>query len=228
MGQTAYKGKVYVAGAWIDFTDARVQGAGANTFTSINPVHRLLARERPVVLENNGVPLPTDDIVHIDYLNGTIETAAAYQINNLRLSGSYVPIQHVANVKSFSINCSTTMLDTTYIDGEMTAGNGWMKRTEGLQDVSVDLSLTRLDDAAFPARAAAPNLTNNLRTALKDRNPVLLYLQTKETTPYGLIKGWFVLESNNQEGGVDDLEMQSITMQLDGELGASFSWESIT
>ena len=226
MAQTGYQGKVYIFGSPIAFVDSNVEAVTGktNTYWSVTPAERILSRSNMVILENNNVALPASDIASINYLTGEITTNAAYAVGNLQLTASRLPMIHVANVKSFTLNCSSTMLDNTTMVGMANSDYGFMNRVEGLQDVSVDLSLTRLDDVAYPARAMNEA---KFRTELSERRPVLIELQTKEVAPYSRIRGFFVVESNNEEGDVDALEMESVTLQLDGEVGASFDWQDI-
>ena len=128
-----------------------------------------------------------------------------------------------ANVKQFSVSMTADPLDDTHIDG-----TGWRDRVLGMVDVSVTLSTTKLDEAAFPARAA--NAYERFVTALKERRSIFVDLQTSRVAPYDRIRGWFVMADDSQQGSADELEMENVTLNLDGNAqpGANFDWQTIT
>ena len=124
--------------------------------------------------------------------------------------GEFMTTEMVAGAHEYNLDQSANMLDRTDLKNAQES-DGQRSRIPGVLDAS--LSISRYDD-----------LSDTFHNMLEDRKSILTEIQ-----PGGgsyTFRGWFVLQADGASGGIDDLETEDLTFELDGELEArkGFSW----
>lgn len=135
-------------------------------------------------------------------------TAENYAGSIIIVALRYFPLTTIAGTNSYSVDLGTEVLEDTSFD-QTAANGGFRTRIYGLTDASVTLEQISKVDKRFQDK-------------LKERARVFL-----EIAPGGgseRIRGYFIIENANMSGEVSGLEMESITLQLDGEMDSVFSW----
>ena len=161
-------------------------------------------RTTPVRVYGDGVEIDYDDY-RADYLFGRV--LFQEQPNEpVTVTGEYLPIgglyddedTRIPGAHSHDLNLEMDLLDNTnYVDVQ--DQGGYRSRVTGLLDASI--SLERYDDS-----------WKEIRKAFSRREPVLIDVRPGNEYTF---RGWFVVESNEQSGSVDDLESNDLNFQLD-------------
>lgn len=208
MASPGFKAIVKKGGSSTPFTDQAMQLVDTNTYQIVDPTKRIWDRDVVPTFEENGIAIPDSEIVSINYLFGEV-TFAGPVTDPVTVSGSYIPTISVAGANSYAINASTSLLDRTDFETARTNG-GYRVRVHGVKDVNV--TIRRFDD-----------FSGMFRDLWQTNEPVLI-----EIRPGGDVetfRGWFVVESDNATGGIEDIETEELTFQADGDGdGKAFGW----
>ena len=226
MAEAAFKGKLSISGSPVNFIDSRMEvvTGKTNTYRSVTPSERILDPSVAVILKNNNVVI-ADTEYEVNYLNGEITTNSAYTVGNLRLTGSRVSIVHIANLKAYNVSENIETIDVTPMSGENTVGNGTMQYIYGLRSVSITTDIIRDSNNFFPLLS---NVASNLRTIKDNRGFVFIQAQTRETVPYDEFIGWFNINSNITDTGVNNALMENIEFMVSSNAGALYQHNTIT
>lgn len=207
-GVPSYKTIVKYGGTPTEFTDEDMERDSEDdkVYQIIDDTKRVLNRTTDSIPE-----VKIDDSVQdskdytVDYLFGKVHfDSAPADGAAVTISGEYIPVgdsERVSHCHNHDITLESELLDTTGYK-EAQDSNGHRLRILGLEDGSATLS--RFDDGA-----------REFKEALDNKDPVLI-----EVRPGGgdlIFRGWFVTESVNFSGGVEDLEDKEISLQLDTE-----------
>ena len=210
MGQAAYNTVIKKSGTSTSFTDEAMSNVSGNTF-KINDVNKQIW-DRTVVptFEEDAVPISASDVLSIDYLFGEV-TFATSKSGAITVSGNYIPTSDVIGANSYTLNCSSNLLDeSNFKDAQ--SNNGFRNRCYGMHDVV--LSLSRFFD-----------LTKTYVTPWLDRTIVLIEIQPGNGNE--VIRGWYKIETDVISGDVSALESEAISFQLDGDINSAFSWKDV-
>ena len=202
-----YQFDVKKSGTSTAFTDEAMSLVSGNTFKIDDSVKEIFDRDATFTFEDNAVAIPEGDIDSIDYLAGTV-TFTSSKSGPITVTGNYIPVTQALCVSSGSLDFSKSLVEDSNIKN--IGANGWKSRNSTLKDLSI--SLTSFNDLQ---KVVANHIFN--------REVVLVEITLGFNDPQ-LIRGWFVVESNNWTGGVTDLEGEEISLQLDGDIKSSFTW----
>ena len=155
---------------------------------------------------DNAVPVLDADILSIDYLTGEV-TFTATKVGPITADGTFIPTTVGDCVNTATLDFSIELEEDTNVK---TVDDGWKTRQSKLKDVSISLS-------------AFNDLTKSLFNSIVANETILVEI-TLGNTDQQVIRGWFLIESDNETGSVGDLETEDFTLQLDGSLNSSFSW----
>ncbi len=193
MGIASYLTEVSIQTDSDPFTDEAMSLVSGNTFQITDAAKRVWNRAVDVEVKVDGsVVTPSS----VNYLFGTVTLASSPGADPVTVTGAYLTVTPITHVASYSLTLSATMLEKTFLSQTSRT------RDAGLLDSSVTLSRFEDGEDAF-------------RDALDARASLLV-----EIVPGGgtkTFRGWYVTESTNLSGGVDDLENDEVTLQLDSE-----------
>ncbi len=186
-----------------------VVGAPDFTYQMNDPTKRIFDREVTPTFKDAGTPIPASDIKSIDYLSGSVTFVTSKTEPVTLDAGSFIPVSTIPEdcISTATLDMSVELEEDTNIKS---ASNGWKKRVTKLRDVS--LSLTTFND-----------FLKKYITDIKGDKVVLVEIVIGNTDQQ-TIRGWFTVESDNETGGVADLESEEISLQLDGDIKSSFTW----
>jgi len=162
----------------------------------------------PIFFED-GVQIDDEDIENINYLFGRVLFNVA-KTGDITVMANYMPTSEVAEATDHTFSLVGEILDNTAYK-RAKENNGFRTRIYGLRDVNV--SLTRF----YSANNHFIEAWENLDVFLLEHRPA--------PNVDAVWRGWFIAESADVSGGVDDIENIDITLQLDGDVNASFSME---
>ena len=194
-------------------------GIPANRHYQItSELQRTLDRNANFTVRVNGTTATTP--YTLDYLNGIIRFDSAVT-GVVDIAGRFFPMHLLAAAKSYSLEMSAEILDTTSFDGGVSIhsslGNpasdhsGFRQKEAGLFDVTITIgSWVR----ALNQQQTFINFLSNNRPAVVEIRPAA----------GGVIKGFFVLEDRNRSGDVAGLEELELTFKLDADPQTAISW----
>jgi len=194
-----YNTVVKKSGSSTAMTDEAMSGSGAGPYTIDAAAKKIWDRDTLATFEDNSVAIDAGDILTVDYLTGKV-TFTGSKTGPITVSGKYMPMAVVAQAHAAAISLGGDLLNDTDFASAQTAP--YVNRAAGLRDASV--SLTRWEDVAgtFGAILAAGVA-------------IVLEIQPGGSGKY--LRGWFLLESENQSGDVSALEQEELTFQLDAD-----------
>lgn len=190
------------------FTDEAMTLVSGNTYKITDTAKEIWDRTVLPAFEDNAVPIVDTDIDSIDYLQGTVTFTGA-KAGPITVSGQYIPTSTDLCITQASLECTVELEETQNIKTIQT-DSGYKSRTAKLKDVS--MSVTAFNDLLKIVNAQFNN------------EEVLLIEILIGDTDIQTVRGWFVIESDNDSGAVADVEMEEVSFQLDGSLESSFSW----
>ncbi len=158
----------------------------------------------------DGVDVDEADIEHVDMLFGIV----IFTVDkvNVTVSGEYVSVLPVVYANSYTLNTNTTVLDKTGFK-EAKDNDGYRLRKTGLLEASMNIS-------------GFHDMTEDFATEFDEliasRKP--FFIEVIPGGDYQRFRGWFVCETDNLSGGVDDLEGQELSFQSVTHKYTSFAW----
>lgn len=215
MAVPAYKAILSKSGTSTAFTNEGMTLVSGNVYRITNSALSVWDRNvTPTFTEDDGLGgrqnIPASNIKWIDYLFGMVEFNAAVT-PPVQVSGNYLPMQRIAEAKSFDIELTTTMLDTTELDNP----NDYRSFVYGIRNVS--LSISKLY-----------NVNDDFFSTLSNNQPIVVTIKPDPNDAQEL-RGWYVISGHSPSGDRDSLETLELNFQLDGEPRTnqdykSFSW----
>ena len=187
------------------FTGEAFTLVSGNTYQITDAAKRVWDRTASFTFYGNSIAIPSSQISSIDYLNGKV-TFSSSQTTPITADGKYMPMTSVAGANSFELAINNTILDDTDFD----ITDNYRSSMYGLSDVSV--TLRRFAQA-----------TNEFFTALTNGDYLVIEIDPAGTGT-SIARGWFVVESSNQSGSVDELETLELSFRLDNTNDVAFSW----
>lgn len=209
MGTAGYLAVVKLAGTATAFTGEPCTGAGVNTYQITDETKQVWDRNAEFSFEEDGIPIPSEEIESIDTLFGRVIFTSA-RSGSITATGEYLPMITVANARQYDLSHTGDLLDdTTYDSAQADGGN--RSRTYGLRDVSLTLG-----------RLWAELETDGFQDAIDNSLPLVL-----EVRPGGgneISRGWYVIEADALSGDISALEEINLTFQLDGDVDGNYGW----
>lgn len=205
MGVAGYNAELKLGGTATSFMD--------EVTTSLSSVRFQITDTTKRVLDRGTLPTVKVDTIaqdsstyNVDYLFGIIEFTSYTSSDNPTISGDYLPVgssERIANCNSYELNMEATLLDASnFKDAQDT--NGYKTKVIGLQDTNASLG-------------GFHNMSSAVYQAILNRTDVMLEV-TPAGSAIGTYRGWFIPENKNISGGVDDLESEDISLQLDTDV----------
>ena len=213
MGQAGYNTQVSIGSTPVRIDDEPMSRVSGQIFQITDGAKRVISRSHQVAIYIGSALIPVANRT-FDYAVGKVTFASSVTVNDtVTIDAHFIPILTVATAKSYSITFGTELLESTSFSSAQ-LNNGYRSREYGLLDASVTIS-------KFLER------TDLFLNALQSRTPMLIEIKPNRAEK---IIGWFVVEATNRSGGLSDLEMEEVTLQLDsasnGTAGA-LTWETI-
>lgn len=202
-GAPGYLASIKKSGTSTPFSDEGMTNTTGNVWQITDSAKEVFDRDTLPDFFDNGVPIPTNDIVKIDYLYGRV-TFTGIKTGPITVDGDFFPMTEVAGAKDAALNRTSAIHDDTD-----TSNQGAHTKISGLHDIS--LTLGRWDD-----------VSHSFTDIINNRVPVVIEYAPSPSKSY---RGWFVAESSGQTLDLDALLEESISFQLDGddEEGKTFS-----
>ncbi len=212
MGSAAYKAQIKIAGDPVRVVKTAFSRVGNTaTYKANNAAHTIISPDFRVIVYRAGDF--SDTIItpleySVNYLLGEITFyAVPPATTQISVTYNYVPTATTVGASSYGVNLSGDILDdTNFKDAD--ANGGYRTRLYGINDVSISLSRFNDNSAVF-------------KTLKEKRKRVLVEIRPGGTE---LVRGWFVIESDNTSGDVGGLETEEISLQLDGDTTNNFIW----
>lgn len=203
MGVAGYRTQIKLGGTPTPFTDTATTALSSVKYQITDATKRVLDRDTLPTVKDTAVAVDSS-LYTLDYLFGVI-TFTAVPSGDVTVSGSYLPVgssERIANVTTYELNMGGTLLDDTNLKSAQDS-SGYRNRIYGLQDTSVSLS-------------GFHDMSSAVEDALNNRSAVLIDVDSVGIA--GIYRGWFKVENKNLSGGVDELESEDISLQLDDKL----------
>lgn len=210
-----YKTTVKRAGTVTTFTaEAMTTGSTvANTYTITDRTKSIWDRSSTATLtfSGNGTTIANSAIVgKADALFGNV-TFSSTQAEPVTVTGRYVPTVVVAGAHTYTVNASRELLDDT----DFTT-TGYKSKCAGLLDVNI--SVSRWDGVEL-----------DFFTQLKAATAAIIEVHPGATGD--VMRGWFIIESEEHDGDVGGLEADDLTYQLaydnSSPVNAVFGWGTV-
>lgn len=218
MGVAGYNAELKLGGTPTSFTDEATVSLSSVRYQISDATKRVLDRQTLPTVKVDTIAQDSSTY-SVDYLFGIIEFDSYTSSANPTVSGKYIPIgssERIANCNSYELNMEGSILDgSNFKDAQ--DNNGYMTKVVGLLDTNVSLS-------------GFHEMSGSVYDAILSRDDVLFEL-TPAGSALGTYRGWFVPENMNLSGGVDDLEGEDISLQLDTDVtsesdAVAESWSS--
>lgn len=207
MSVAGYKSTVKINGTSTSITDMPTTALTGNKFEITDASKRTLDRNVPVIVKLGATTLAST-LYTIDYLFGSV-TIPSYTTGSVTIGGAYFPTSKIAGISTYTVNLSNEIQDNTDLTGAQING-GYRTKTYGLNNVSV--TIDRFYD-----------ITNYFKDEILNRKQVILDISPSDSST-DILKGWFILEKDDNSGDAGSLETESLIFQLDGNIDTSFSW----
>lgn len=182
-----------------------------------DPLRRVLDQASGITTHEDGVEVASTDVVFVDWLSGKLYSSRELDLD-VTLDISFFTTAEVVGATSYTLDIGGDVLTDTSFKAARENG-GYQTRILGLNDVS--FSIDRNTDEA----KVFLDYKRNRERVLVEVTP-----GGEDCGPYGgTYRGWFIVESDGYSGDVGDLEAESISFNLDGELDDSFTfieWEA--
>lgn len=216
MPGAAHPTTIKIPGTSTAMVDQPCSLVSGTTYRITDAAKRVLDPDAAVTVKDGGVAVAAADYT-VDPLFGTVTLDSAPG-GAVTISASYLPLLTVGTARGFGIQASRTVLDDT------TFGDLAKAKLLGLADGSVSLDLLEdlLED--HDPGAGARTLGDYLAQGL----PVLVEIHPGAAGPY--FRGWYVAESQEVAGEVDDLVTASLSLTCSARTitgrqdAASFGW----
>jgi hypothetical protein len=205
MAHAAYKVTIKKSGDSTAFTAEATTGTGVGPYQITTAAKRILDRAVTPTFKLDGVAIEASDIASIDYLQGKV-TFKTSKTGAVTADGSYMPMTVVGGAKGYKLSLTSKLVDDT--DFASAQASDTRSRSAGLKGVALELS--RFDD-----------LEGELKALLDAGTAVVVEIGQAAGTI--IRRGWFKLLKDDQSGGVEDLETESLSFKLAGDAKASFS-----
>lgn len=219
MGVAGYNAELKLGGTPTAFTDEATTSLSSVRFQITDATKRVWNRTTLPTVKIDAVAQGSSTY-DLDYLFGIVEFNTAPSSSTVTtVSGDYLPVgssERIANCNSYELNLEGSILDASNFK-DAQDNNGYMTKVLGLQDTSVSLG-------------GFHNMSSAVYDAILNRDNVLFELSPSGSA-LGTYRGWFIPENKNISGGVDDLETEDISLQLDTDVtsegnAVAESWSS--
>lgn len=154
MANAGYEAVLYVSGTSTAMVDEACSLVSGKTYQITDATKRLLDPDVAIVVEDNGASVDAADIQSIDLLFGKVTFASGYTPTGpITISANYLPLAIYGMVRSFSIQLSRSVYDSSVMDGV----SDHRQKKIGLKDASgsigaLDFGDTQLDDDTIEER----------------------------------------------------------------------------
>lgn len=213
------------SGASTAVTDEAVSQVTGTTYRITAEARRCIDPDVTWVLEDDNVAIAYSAIVSVDYAHGVFVLAAPPG-GAVTFTGSYLPLTTSAEVivdaRSFGLNESTDLLDTTVMAGTTSLHAAVRRRVTGLKDAELTVE-----------SIAAPSAHSALYTLMQSGDPVVteVFFGTDAAPRF---RGFCKLDGIEVSGDVGDLIVANLSFKIAAIRNAasgfvaSYSYRSLT
>ena len=207
MGNAGYNTVVKRSGTSTSFTSESMTATSeTNQFQIDDTTKEVWDRTVAPTFYEDGSPISDSDIENINYLFGKV-TFATSKSGAITVDGNYFPVQEVACAKSYTLDQSLNLEDSTCYDNN----NGYRQYTSTLYDVSA--SITRWVTEMTELEA--------LNSIWRNKEEIILEIQPAGVETF---RGYMLIESDALNGDIESLEEQEISFQANGQDGTALGW----
>lgn len=202
-GFAGYKAVIKkTSGSATAMTDEATTNVSGKIYRITASAKRLMDPATAVVVEDGGTPVDAEDILRIDYLDGTVEFQSGYTVGgSVTITGAYLTATQICTMNQFTLTQTADAVDKTNMCNVQTNG-GFREYEVGLKTVSLDLS------GFFDA-------TPDFHSALIAADTVLIDISPNGAPSAGsFCRGIFKPVSDSQSGKVGALEEESVKYEL--------------
>ena len=208
MGNAGYNTVVKRSGTSTSFTgESMTATSETNQFQIDDGTKEVWDRTVVPTFYEDGTEIPFSDIENINYLFGKV-TFSTSKSGAVTVDGSYFPTQEVACAKSYTLDQSINLEDSTCYDNN----NGYRQYTSTLYDVSA--SITRWVTEMTELEA--------LNSIWRNSEEIILEIQPAGVETF---RGYMLIESDALNGDIESLEEQEISFQANGQDGTALGWD---
>lgn len=218
-GIAGYVVKVMSGGTPVSTTSEATTLVSGKTYQVTDVAKRNISYAGAVVVNDDGSPVATSDILSIDYLQGMVTFVASYTpAAAITLDYDYVPTAVIGKARSYQLTQQQAEIDNTDYATAL-ANDGWRTHEGGLKTVNIEIGNIW-------------NAANDFVDILANRAQVFIEVSPNNTLAGGTseiaYKGFFKYQTQGQSGNVGALEEESLTLNLfvpnSEVLSSPFTW----
>jgi hypothetical protein len=196
-----YKAQVKKGGVATTFTASAFTEITTNQVFQITDATKRVWDVDPAtafIFYEDAVAIDDSEIESIDLLTGTVTFVTNDKTGTITGSGKYIPVTAIASCFEASVSLNNTIVDaTTFVSAQ--ANNGFKSKMATLKDASASLNNFYEFDETFT-------------DALVAGTPLLIHIDIAGDASQ-ILKGWFMVESDETSSPLEDLSKESISLQ---------------
>jgi len=163
-----------------------------------------------VTVRDNGT-LIAANLYRLDYTQGRVTFSGYTATGPVTITGAYLPLQAILEVKSYTISAKTNSLDSSTFDGV-----GWAQRISGLNSVTGSISFLSLLTADLDSAAVG---TQSLSEYLANGTPKLVEIRFGSSTSY--FRGWVLLSDIEEKADVNGVVEGTANFESAPQMGVA-------
>lgn len=205
-----YVGRIRTTGVAVSFTNEATTVVDG-WYEITDRTKSIFDHTATISILDNGVSIPSDEILELDYLHGRVKLKPTYNITSpITFSGDYLPTSTLGCFNSFDLTQSSDTAPTSCF--QTVSSNG------GYQSYKSTLRTVSLDVEGFY------QTNSTLIDTLKNREVFVIEIDI-EGNGETLSRGYYSLMSDSLTGGVGGDESESLSFTLSVVEGIRpFSW----
>lgn len=209
-----YSATLYKGGTPTSMTNEPLSQVSGAVYRITDTAKRLIDPATAITIKDHNPNIAGDgtgtaltlatDVDDVDCLFGKVTLDAGYSVvGELSISGNYIPLTFVADVRAFTADLTRTILDSTVVQSTPAANRN---RIVGLKDASGTIEL--LDDAT------------ELISVFESGNPLYLVFRPTDSLTVNHLRVRVKIDTNSLAAGVDDLVTNTYNWACDGVISA--------
>ena len=202
MAFAAYASSLKISGTAVVITNEACTGLGGSQWQVTTAARRIIDPATAVVVKDTGVTVSAA-LYSVNMLFGIITFSGYTPTGAVTLTGAYLPLLTVAEVRSADVSMETDMADSTTFDNA-----GYKGKTPTLDDWSGSFEFLSLPTVDLDGVAAG---TQSITSWRESGTPKLLELKLSATPHYW--RGWGVFDAGSMKLGVGDLAVFTASMK---------------
>ena len=205
-----YVGRIRTIGMGITFTD-EPSVLNDGWYEIADRIKSIFDHESAITVLDNGVPVPSDEILELDYLHGRVKLKPSYVVTSpITFSGEYLPTATLGCFNSFDLAQSSDTTPTSCFD-TVRANGGYQSYKASQRTVGIDVEGFYQTSSSFT-------------DTLQNRDKILIEIDV-EGDGETVSRGYYSLMSDSLTGGVGGDESESLSFSLYVIEGVRpFSW----